>query len=228
MQDYPFQIIPVIDLMHGQVVHAKHGLRERYQPIKSQLCNSSDALNVVTALLKLYPFRTIYIADIDAILGTGNHDNLIKKINSNFPNVHIWLDAGNHRTSAKAFPVLGSESFLTLESYLKQQKPYVLSLDFNANGAIGIAALHESAEHWPDEVICMTLNTVGGAQGTDTARLGQIMALNKSSKLYAAGGVRNIEDLQTLASMGLSGALTASALHNGKITQTDIAKFYAQ
>jgi phosphoribosylformimino-5-aminoimidazole carboxamide ribotide isomerase len=214
--------------MHGQVVHAKHGLRERYQPIKSQLCDSNDALNVVAALLKLYPFQTIYIADIDAILGTGNHDDLIEKINLNFPNVQIWLDAGNNRTNAKAIPVLGSESFLTLENYLNQQKPHVLSLDFNANGAIGITALHKSTEHWPDKVICMTLNAVGGAQGADIARLEQIITLNKSSKLYAAGGVRNIEDIQTLASLGLSGALTASALHKGKITQTDITKFYAQ
>jgi phosphoribosylformimino-5-aminoimidazole carboxamide ribotide isomerase len=228
VQDFPFQIIPVIDLMHGQVVHAKHGLRERYQPIKSQLCDSSDALNVVTALLKLYPFRTIYIADIDAILGSGSNDSLIDKINLKFPNLNIWLDAGSHHTSIKSTAVLGTECISDLQRYLENKNPHVLSLDFNTNGAMGISELHDSAQYWPTEVICMTLNAVGGAQGIDAARLEQIIALNKSSKLYAAGGVRNIEDLQTLASMSLAGALIASALHNGKITQTDIAKFYAQ
>jgi phosphoribosylformimino-5-aminoimidazole carboxamide ribotide isomerase len=214
--------------MHGQVVHAKYGLRERYQPIKSQLCDSSDALNVVAALMKLYPFQTIYIADIDAILDSGNNDSLIDKIHLNFPNMQIWLDVGNHHTNSKCTAVLGTESISNLQSYLENKNPHVLSLDFNASGAMGISELHDSAQYWPAEVICMTLSAVGGSQGTDTARLEQIIALNKSSKLYAAGGVRSIEDIQTLASMGISGALTASALHNGKITQTDIAKFYAQ
>ncbi|HSI24796.1 MAG TPA: nickel transporter, partial [Methylotenera sp.] len=72
------QVIPVIDLKQGplkecHVVHAKHGQRASYKPIKSILSDSSGVLNVVEGLLKLYPFRIIYIADIDAISNTGNH-----------------------------------------------------------------------------------------------------------------------------------------------------------
>jgi phosphoribosylformimino-5-aminoimidazole carboxamide ribotide isomerase len=228
MQIQSFQIIPVIDLMRGQVVHAKFGQRDRYKPIKSRLCDSNNGLDVVAALLKLYPFRTLYIADIDAILGTSSHDSLIEKITQNFPNVTIWLDCGNHKSSTKTMPILGSESIVSLKSYLGNKNPHVLSLDFNAHGAMGITELHDSSNYWPGELICMTLNAVGSAQGVDALRLQQLIALNKSSKIYAAGGVRNIEDIQKLASMRLSGALVASALHNGKITHEDIAKFYAQ
>lgn len=225
MQTQSFQIIPVIDLMRGQVVHAKLGERSHYQPIKSRLCESSDALDIVAALLKLYPFRTLYIADIDAILGTGNHDELIKKIHINFPNLHIWLDAGKHLTSAKALPVLGSESFLSLERYLNQQRPHVLSLDFNANGALGIADLHESAEHWPDEIICMTLNMVGSEQGVDYKRLNSLISRNKTSKIYAAGGVRGVEDLLQLKKIGICGALVATALHRGELNAQQLSFF---
>ncbi len=218
--------------MRGQVVHAKFGQRDRYQPIESRLCDSNNGLDVVAALLKLYPFRTLYIADIDAILGTGSHDALIEKITRNFPNVAIWLDCGNHKANTKTKPVMGSESIASLKSYLENKSPHVLSLDFNAHGAIGIAELHDSSHYWPDEVICMTLYAIGSAQGADILQLQQLVTLNKSrenlSKIYAAGGVRNIEDLQALASMGFSGALVASALHNGKITYEDIAKYYAQ
>ena len=232
MQTQAFQIIPVIDLMRGQVVHAKRGQRSQYQPIQSLLCGSSDALEMVAALLKLYPFQTIYIADIDAILDVGNHDTLIEKISETFPNLNIWLDAGKHKSRAITKPVLGSESFLTLKSYLKNKNAHVLSLDFNAQGALGIGELHDLNRYWPEEVICMTLNAVGNAQGVDTSRLQQMIALNNTkknpSKIYAAGGVRNIDDLQTLASMRLAGALLASALHNGQITSEDIAQFYAQ
>jgi phosphoribosylformimino-5-aminoimidazole carboxamide ribotide isomerase len=225
VQTQSFQIIPVIDLMHGQVVHAKLGQRHDYQPIKSQLCESSNALDIVTALMKLYPFRTLYIADIDAILGTGNHDELIEKIHFNFPSLHLWLDAGNYRTSAKAFPVLGSESFSSLENYLQHKNPHVLSLDYNANGAMGIADLHESAEYWPDAVICMTLNQVGSAQGFDYKRLNALISRNKTSKIYAAGGVRGVEDLTQLKKIGVSGALVASALHHGELSAQQLALF---
>ena len=232
MQTQSFQLIPVIDLMRGQVVHAKRGQRSQYQPIQSLLCGSSNALEIVAALLKLYPFWTLYIADIDAILGVGNHDALIAEICQHFPKLTIWLDTGKHIFSAKARPVLGSESFSTLKSYLKNKSAHVLSLDFNAQGALGIGELHDLNRYWPEEVICMTLNAVGNEQGVDTSRLQQMIALNNAkknpSKIYAAGGVRNIKDLQSLASMRLAGALLASALHSGQITREDIAQFYAQ
>lgn len=187
---------------------------------------------MVSALLKLYPFQTLYIADIDAIQGIGNHDALIEKINETFSNTAIWLDCGNHQSSCDVKPVLGSESIRDLRSYLENKKVHVLSLDFGTQDAIGITDLHQSSEHWPEEVICMTLNAVGREQGADYERLNHLIALNKSRKkpsaIYAAGGVRNIEDLQTLENMGISGALLATTLHNGQITGKDIAKFYRQ
>ena len=67
------EIIPVIDLMHGQVVHARMGQRQHYQPIQSLLCSSSAPIDVVSALLELYPFERMYIADLDAITGQGDH-----------------------------------------------------------------------------------------------------------------------------------------------------------
>lgn len=232
MQVQSFQIIPVIDLMHGQVVHAKFGQREHYAPINSQLCDSGEALHVVEALLELYPFQILYIADIDAILDTGNNDALVAEIKNAFPNLAIWLDSGKHAPNHKVTSVLGSESISSLQNYFTDKRPHVLSLDFNAHGAIGIAELHDLAIYWPNKVICMTLNTVGSKMGVDTARLQQIIALNKTknkpSKIYAAGGVRNIEDIQKLASMCLSGVLVASALHYGNICRDDIIRFYQQ
>ena len=71
------EIIPVIDLMAGHVVHARFGNRQHYQPIQSLLCNSSKPVDIIQALLELYPFKTIYIADIDAIQGPDNHFELV-------------------------------------------------------------------------------------------------------------------------------------------------------
>ena len=79
------EIIPVIDLMHGQVVHARMGQRQHYQPIQSLLCSSSTPIDIVNALLELYPFERLYIADLNAIQGKGNHFQTIQALIDEFP-----------------------------------------------------------------------------------------------------------------------------------------------
>jgi phosphoribosylformimino-5-aminoimidazole carboxamide ribotide isomerase len=235
MQDFPFQIIPVIDLMHGQVVHAKHGQRNQYLPIESALCPSSEPLVVADSLMKLYPFQTVYIADIDAIQRTGNNNTHIQNIAKAHPYTMFWLDAGAPTPSLNLKNikmVVGSESIDCLEKYLDFKSAHILSLDYNHQGALGLPELHETSNFWPEEVICMTLNAVGSNNGVDIARLEQISYLGKvktnPTKVYAAGGIRNIEEIQKLADVGLSGALVATALHSERITKIDIIKFYAE
>ena len=68
-----FEVIPVVDLMGGLVVHARAGERDRYRPLESPLAASSEPADVVRGLLALHPFRSLYIADLDAIQGRGDH-----------------------------------------------------------------------------------------------------------------------------------------------------------
>lgn len=235
------QIIPVIDLLNNAVVHAKSGQRQHYQPIQSQLTTSSAPLEIVTALLELYPFQTLYIADLDAICGIGNNDGAIEVIIQAHPKLTIWLDCGIGQTTARALyiggnirPVVGSENIQNLQDYraisYACQSKHVLSLDYNTTSAMGIGELHDSARYWPDDTICMTLNAVGSNQGVDFERLNALIELNAArkpySRLYAAGGVRNLGDLQALDRMGLAGSLVATALHNGKLSTSDIASMH--
>ena len=83
-------IIPVLDLMNGKVVHAKHGERHRYLPIQSKLTPSCEPIAVIEALLALYPFKQLYIADIDAIQSTGHHTHLIQDLQVKFPDLEIY------------------------------------------------------------------------------------------------------------------------------------------
>ena len=234
------QIIPVIDLMQNQVVHAKFGQRSHYQPIQSKICDSSEPLAITAALLALYPFRTLYIADLDAILGLSDHTNAIEKICLTYPHLTIWLDSGIGQMNARALykspqirSVIGSESIASLQDYraisYAIHSNHILSLDYSATSAMGIAELHDQSRFWPDNTICMTLNAVGSAHGVDVTRLKHLIALNKArknaSRIYAAGGIRNVEDLATLASMQVSGALLATALHNGNISTADLLRF---
>ena len=237
------QIIPVIDIKQGslgtcQVVHAKHGQRDAYQLIQSQLSICSDVFSIVEGLLKLYPFQTIYIADIDAITNSGNHFEQIELLSGLYPQVNWWVDNGVHNINARILyapqanirAVLGSENIHTLQDYraisYAYESRHVLSLDKLDNAELGTAELHNTGLYWPDDAICMTLNHVGSNAGPDLARLQQLTQLNLARKkpacLYAAGGVRNIEDCWQLKQMDISGVLVATALHNGSINTNDL------
>jgi phosphoribosylformimino-5-aminoimidazole carboxamide ribotide isomerase len=71
----------------------------------------------------------------------------------------------------------------------------------------------------------MTLDQVGMNAGPNLALLRQIKAKNNSKQIYAAGGVRGVDDLQQLADLGVEGCLIASALHDGKISQRQLLEF---
>lgn len=236
------EIIPVIDLLDHQVVHARHGERERYRPITSSLCSSSEPLPIMDALLALHPFRQIYIADINAIQKRRGHDDIIKNWVELYPNINLWLDngiAGKSQLGKWQMPgiscIIGSENLASkndLNAILDHhRKTVILSLDSNRSGQLGPAGLADDAECWPDKVIVMTLNKVGSLLGPDFSYLEKILGLARKQSagihVYAAGGIRNMDDLLQLRELGITGALVATALHNGSITAEEVAQLSA-
>ena len=229
------KIIPVIDLLNGIVVHAKKGDRKHYQPIQSQLADSSKPLNIVNALLAYYPFQQLYIADLDAIQKTGiNNSDVIKTIARHYPQLELWIDAGissiqesdvwrGHNFNL----ILGSENFSDLDNFLAVtkhlDKHFILSLDYLPDGYHGPAELLENTDYWPQHVLLMSLTHVGANQGVDTDLLQRFKSCTRQFKLYAAGGVRDTSDLNTIKQIGYHGALIASALHAKQITAQELA-----
>ncbi|MGB4811116.1 MAG: HisA/HisF-related TIM barrel protein [Methylophilaceae bacterium] len=232
------QIIPVIDLLNSVVVQAKQGDRKNYQPIQSQLTDSHQALDIVAALLAVYPFEQLYIADLDAIQKLGGtyktNYNVIRCIQKRYPNLKLWVDAGISNSTELNFwvksgvkLVIGSENFARLDNYLVIKKSlhdnFILSLDLMPQGYQGPIELFEKAIYWPNEVIVMSLANVGANLGVNTPLISDIKQRSANTQLYAAGGVRSVEDLNQLALMGVSGTLVASALHQKQLTSVDCA-----
>jgi phosphoribosylformimino-5-aminoimidazole carboxamide ribotide isomerase len=219
------EIIPVIDLMGGSVVHAKAGDRQTYQAIDSVLTKATDLLAVVADILSFFPFKTIYIADLDAIAGKAVNFPLYQRCLAQFPEVTFWLDAGiREQADCQSFPVLerlvmilGSESLQTL-SLPTEIKSCVLSLDFKQGQFLGDQRLLEQTELWPEKVIVMNLDRVGLNQGPDLALIVALGAKKRAVQLIAAGGVR-VEDIASLAEAGINQALVASILHQGLLTR---------
>ncbi|MFG1394360.1 HisA/HisF-related TIM barrel protein [Xanthobacter agilis] len=220
------QLIPVIDLKGGRVVHARRGARDTYAPLESPLCVSPAPADVAAGLLSLAPFRTLYVADIDAITGAGHNADAIAALRRAAPEVELWVDAGE--TTAEAVraramaglgvSVAGTESLpddARAAAVLKAGA--ILSLDHDATGPLGPRALHENAALWPPRVIVMTLARVGSGEGPDLAALHAIQARRPDIALFAAGGVRGPDDLNALATAGTAGVLVATALHDRRI-----------
>ena len=225
------EVIPVIDLKGGLVVHARMGRRELYRPIRTPLARTSLPVDVVGGIISIYPFATVYIADLDAIEGSGNNRASIVDLKEAFPQVRFWVDSGiaDRKTAARWLPlgidlVLGSETQTDIStvSHFSGDSRFVLSLDFREGAFQGPSTLLMHADRWPARVIVMTLDRVGSQSGPDLERLRAVKAAAKDRAIYAAGGVRGADDLQSLMNAGITGALVASALHNGQITAADI------
>ncbi len=223
-------IIPVIDLLDGKVVHAKQGNRSHYQAIQSNLTSTCEPLAVANALLNYYPFRQLYIADLNAIQHIGEHHlSTIKQIAQAHPELTLWVDAGIRTRDDLAVwnnshfnLILGSENFSSHADYLdvsqQLQSRFMLSLDFMPQGYQGPKELLENSHYWPQDVILMSLAHVGAHSGINMALINEFAKHSTQFNLYAAGGVRNIADLIELKQLNIHGALVASALHQQQIS----------
>lgn len=222
------ELIPVIDLMGGVVVHARRGDRANYRPIASGLCAGAEPARIAQALRELAPFRTLYVADLDAIAGREPHRAELTELARHFE--RLWIDAAEVRPAGVGpglRRVLGTESMADADSgrAALREGGSVLSLDHGPEGPRGPAELHERPDLWPDEVIVMTLARVGGDTGPDYERLRATLARAEGRRIYAAGGVRDVEDLHRLCDIGVAGVLVASALHDGRLGAADVAGF---
>ena len=225
------QIIPVIDLKNGLIVHAKYGNRDCYLPLKSTLCNSSNIFDVVDAFRVLFHVPTIYIADLNAIVRQGNNADLLSEVLAAFPHIMFCVDGGyplcNNKLKqlANFLPVLGSESFQDKNIFeIKQfKKNYILSLDYSTTGEMGAKTLFSKQDLWPENVIIMSLPRVGSNKGPDIEKLSVYRKHYPQQKIIAAGGIRDVHDLKKLKQIGIQQALVATALHNGAISPENIS-----
>jgi len=237
-------IIPVLDLMDGQVVQAIRGEREKYRPLQSVLVSTPEPLSVARALQEETGCRSFYIADLNAIQGRGDHRAVIRELAERLT-ADLWVDAGI-ADAASALDILedgagrvivGSETLAsvdTLRSIRAALPPerLLFSLDIQQGHVLSRSPILSSLDPsgvldlltrdgWP-EVIILTLDRVGTGGGPDWALLSSARRRFPSLLLIAGGGVRTPGDLQAAASLGVRGVLVASALHRGWITRDDL------
>jgi phosphoribosylformimino-5-aminoimidazole carboxamide ribotide isomerase len=233
------QILPVIDLMNGQVVRGIAGRRHEYKPIVSTLTKSTRPIDIALAFREHFGFNELYLADLDAIARRPPALALYDELQSH--GFHLWIDAGL-RDSKDAVPlaerdvagvIAGLETIAgpsTLADLIQRVKPsrLVFSLDlkrgqplaaanaWQADDANGIAA--QAIALGVQRILVLDLAQVGVGAGVGTEVLcSHLRRAHPDLEIAAGGGVRGVQDLELMRSVGVDCLLVASALHDGRL-----------
>ncbi len=231
-------VIPVIDVLNGIVVHAVRGKRSEYQPIQSILCKSVKPLEVAKAF-KTLGFGELYLADLDAITSGPVNFQFFKRITKE-TGLKLMVDAGvsDLETAEKLVncgvskvvigtETLQSKSFVGEAVRLLGSERVIVSLDLKDDKVLvkrgfnsyksPMGLLREFKEMGVSGVIVLDLARVGSGEGVNVDFLKKVLEAVPMD-IYVGGGVRNITDLVALKELGVSGVLVATALHAGKIS----------
>jgi phosphoribosylformimino-5-aminoimidazole carboxamide ribotide isomerase len=236
------KIIPVIDVLNGIAVHGVRGERKRYRPLKSLLCKSADPLEIASVFETL-GFSSLYLADLDAILSKTVNFSIYKQIMTK-TRLDLMVDAGIANIT-KAHEVMetgvskivvGSETLRSL-SFVSQavsifgEDKIVVSIDqkggkvLSASKAIAsmdaISITQKLASLGAYQVILLDLDRVGTEYGINWELLRDILE-HTEVKVLVGGGIQSLQELQELRKLGVSGALVATTLHNGKLTVDEL------
>ncbi len=238
-------ILPVLDLLDGRVVRGVAGRRTEYRPLRSRLSETSVPLDVARALRTEFGFQRLYVADLDGILqGRPSWAVYRQLIDDGF---RLLVDAGLRDVDeARRLNGLGAEVVVGLEStptpeHAARLASALEAVTFSLDLQDGMPLLSQEATGWshdPREIvrqavgcgisnlIVLDLADVGMGCGTRTGSLCQsLLAEFPNLHLTCGGGVRGVEDLRTWWALGAKQVLVASALHDGRLSASDLAEF---
>lgn len=240
-------ILPVLDLLHGEIVRGIAGRRDEYRPIISKLVDSAEPLAVARAFHARFGWDEFYLADLDAI----QHGQPALAIYARFRNegFRLWIDAGM-RTSRdeRLKTLLATDAVAVIFGLESVEGPEelremvaqtgvgraVFSLDLKADRPLGRPDLWPANDPWGiaehaiavlgvRRLIVLDLARVGVGDGVGTEELClRIKQQYPEVQITAGGGIRDIGDVRRLHAKGVDCVLVASALHDGRILPVDI------
>lgn len=236
-------VIPVLDVMHGNVVRGVGGRRHEYRPIVSQLIPSSRPRDVAGALASHFGFHEFYVADLDALLGSEPAMSLYATLRGQ--GFRLWVDAGiREMTRACQLAEAGIESIVVgLETVSDPAELAEITSVFGARIVFSLDLRHgeplgdrdawqrrnaEDIAAWAvslgvPRLLVLDLAQVGRDSGTGTRELcARLCATHPQVSVSVGGGVRHRGDLEELHACGVRAALVASALHDGQLTRADL------
>jgi phosphoribosylformimino-5-aminoimidazole carboxamide ribotide isomerase len=232
------KVVPVLDIAGGKAVHARGGDRARYRPVESVLAPSADPLRLAAAFREALGLSDLYLADLDAIQGGEPRWDLYGALlREGFSlmvdaGVRDWSRAVGLRDAGVPSVVAGLETLRGPEHIAELVEHVgasfvVLGLDLRGGAPLGdprvwgppdVASI--AAFAWTRNVqrfLVLDLACVGSEAGPPVQAARAVLASCPGAEVFVGGGIRDGQDLATLAGAGVQGALVATALHRGTI-----------
>ena len=245
------QVIPVIDIMRGIAVHARRGERMAYRPIQSVLLQGADPVALLRAYRETLESEAVYVADLDAIMGSGDNLTIIDEMATALPQLELLVDAGIHNTlQARRLLEAGAKKVvIASESLASLGVASGLLAALGTGRALFSLDLKDRAVIWRDpstetrdpyevatslmslgsrEAIFLEMERIGTGGGTDAELLSKITAAAPGMRFIVGGGIASAMELVRLKRAGASGVLLATALHDGTITRRDLIRVKAE
>lgn len=227
-------IIPCIDLMEGKVVQLVQG-REK----------ALEGGTVEEMLRQFAAFPQIQVIDLDAALGRGSNDQLVRLVAAGstarvgggvrtVDRARALLEQGAHRvivgTAAFGSAGVNVEFLETLRRQVGRER-VVVALD-SKGGRIVVKGWRESTGLAAEDVLsaltpycvgflCTYVDKEGMMQGTDLDWFRRLRAAT-DLELTAAGGITTLEEVRALLDMHVNAAL-GMAIYTGKLGLDDLA-----
>lgn len=245
------QIIPVIDIMRGVAVHARRGERMAYRPIKSVLLQSADPIALLRAYRETLEREAVYIADLDAIMGSGDNLTVISEMAAALPQLELLVDAGiDNVMQAKRLLDAGAKKvIIASESLASLGTASELLAALGTEQVVCSLDLKDRAVIWRDpstetrdpsgaatslmslgfrKAILLEMDRIGTGGGADTELLDRVTTAAPGMRFIVGGGIASAVELVRLKRAGVSGVLLATALHDGTITRQDLIRVEAE
>ncbi len=160
----------------------------------------------------------------------------------------MWLDAGvaSPEAADAAFAtgadrvIVGLETLPGYDDLARicagaQPGRVMLSLDLcdgqlvcQPGSALASESIEAVAQHAAScgvrAIVVLDLSRVGRGQGPAVGEIARVLAAVPGVEVYAGGGIGAFDDLRRLQALGVTGALIASALQDGRLTSVDLRR----
>jgi phosphoribosylformimino-5-aminoimidazole carboxamide ribotide isomerase len=228
-------ILPCIDLMDGKVVQLVQGRDKALE---------GDA--PLEMLRKFSDFSEIQVIDLDAAMGRGSNDDLVRLLAEraairagggvrSVERAQALIDQGARRVivGTAAFSARGvNEEFLAALAQGIGKEQLILALD-SMHGRIVVKGWRESTELTAEQVLsqlepycsgflCTYVDKEGMLQGTDLDWFRRLRAAT-TLEVTAAGGITTMDEVRALLDMGVNAALGMS-IYTGRLSLAELAK----
>jgi phosphoribosylformimino-5-aminoimidazole carboxamide ribotide isomerase len=228
-------IFPCIDLMGGKVVQLVQGREKALEG------DSPEEM-----LRKFAAFPEIQVIDLDAAMGRGSNDDLVRLLASkaatrvgggvrDASRARALVEQGARKVivGTSAFTRDGINEPLLADIAEAVGRERVLVAVDSKGGRIVVKGWQESTELTAESVLvalepycsgflCTYVDKEGMMQGTDLEWFRRLRAAT-SLELTAAGGITTLDDVQALLGMNVHAAL-GMAIYTGRLDLADLAR----